>query len=99
MPVIRTDALIQQTIRSSFADCTILTIAHRLDTIIDSDRVLVLDAGRVVEFDEPSLLLKNENSMFAGMVRAAGHEAADKLQRMAENACQARLKTRFCEKL
>ena len=42
----RTDALIQSTIRSKFARCTVLTVAHRLNTIMDSDRVLVMDAGR-----------------------------------------------------
>ena len=53
-----TDSLIQSTIRSAFAECTVLTIAHRLHTITDSDRVLVLDAGRVLEYDTPAALLK-----------------------------------------
>ena len=53
-----TDALIQRTIRTAFRQCTVLTIAHRLDTIADYDRVMVLDAGRVAEFDAPARLLE-----------------------------------------
>ena len=53
-----TDELVQSTVRSAFAHCTVLTIAHRLHTIIDSDRVLLLDAGNLKEFDTPANLLK-----------------------------------------
>ena len=53
-----TDALIQRTIRTAFQQCTVLTIAHRLDTIADYDRVMVLAAGRVAEFDAPAKLLE-----------------------------------------
>ncbi len=52
-----TDALIQRTIRTAFRQCTVLTIAHRLDTIADYDRVMVLAAGRLAEFDRPVKLL------------------------------------------
>ncbi len=52
-----TDHLIQQTIRTEFAGCTVLTVAHRLNTIVDCDRVIVMDAGRVAEFGAPSELL------------------------------------------
>ena len=55
----KTDQLIQETIRSKFKDCTVITIAHRVNTIIDYDRVLVLDDGKVVEFDQPEKLLQN----------------------------------------
>ncbi|CAG2173534.1 unnamed protein product, partial [Oppiella nova] len=58
----RTDAFIQTTIHHKFIDCTVLTIAHRLNTIIDCDRVLVLDAGEIVEFDEPFALLERRDS-------------------------------------
>ncbi|CAG2116967.1 unnamed protein product [Medioppia subpectinata] len=81
-----TDALIQQTIRDKFADCTVLTIAHRLHTIMDSDRVLVLDAGRVIEFDEPHTLLANESGLFASMVRMTGKGMAQNLKEMAQIA-------------
>ena len=50
---VETDKFLQETIRSEFADRTILTIAHRINTIMDSDRILVLSAGKVVEFDTP----------------------------------------------
>ncbi len=52
------DALIQETVRAAFADCTVLTIAHRLHSILDSDRILVLEDGRVKEFDTPEHLLQ-----------------------------------------
>ncbi|XP_067948314.1 multidrug resistance-associated protein 1-like isoform X2 [Watersipora subatra] len=67
-----TDDLIQKTIRTAFADCTVLTIAHRLNTIMDSDRILVLDKGMVAEFDTPENLLKDEEGLFNGMVMEAG---------------------------
>ncbi|CAJ0961700.1 unnamed protein product [Ranitomeya imitator] len=66
-----TDSLIQGTIRKVFSDCTVLTIAHRLHTVLDSERVLVLEAGRVVEFDEPQRLVQ-KNGAFSKMVSEAG---------------------------
>lgn len=69
---VETDNLIQATIRREFATCTTLTIAHRLNTIIDSDRILVLDAGRVAEYDTPAALLRNQDSIFASLVRDTG---------------------------
>ncbi|XP_046361919.2 multidrug resistance-associated protein 1-like [Haliotis rufescens] len=67
-----TDDLIQQTIRSEFKDCTVLTIAHRLNTVMDYDRILVLDNGCVCEFDTPSSLLQQPDSIFYNMAKAAG---------------------------
>ena len=54
----KTDRLIQEVIRHKFTDSTVLTIAHRLNTIMDYDKVLVLDGGRVVEFDKPEMLIE-----------------------------------------
>jgi len=63
-----TDRLIQEVIRDKFKDSTVLAIAHRLNTIMDYDKVLVLNAGRVVEFDKPEVLIKN-GGIFAELVR------------------------------
>jgi len=68
----QTDSLIQRTIKKTFSDCTVITIAHRLHTIMDSDRVLVMDSGHAVEYDHPKVLLENKNGMFYNMVREAG---------------------------
>jgi ATP-binding cassette subfamily C (CFTR/MRP) protein 1 len=69
---LETDDLIQATIREKFADATVLTIAHRLNTIMDSSKVIVLDAGKVAEFDTPEKLLSNKRSIFFGMAKDAG---------------------------
>ncbi|CAO3631065.1 unnamed protein product [Cunninghamella blakesleeana] len=67
-----TDRCIQNTIRSEFADCTILTIAHRLNTIADYDRVIVLDQGKIMEFDTPYNLITKENGSFKEMCEKTG---------------------------
>ena len=64
-----TDRSIQETIRSKFQDSTVITIAHRLNTIIDYDKVLVMDKGTVVEFDKPSILLQNKDGVLAELFR------------------------------
>ncbi|KAJ1998706.1 Multidrug resistance-associated protein 1, partial [Coemansia thaxteri] len=63
----KTDKIVQDVIRREFVDCTVLTIAHRLNTIMDSDRVLVMDQGEIAEFDTPAKLLA-QNSHFARLV-------------------------------
>ena len=86
---LETDDLVQATIRREFRDCTVLTIAHRLEidvvlvifiatdnyrlnTIMDNNRVMVLDQGRIAEFDTPDNLLANSESIFYGMAKNAG---------------------------
>ncbi|KAG0272417.1 Multidrug resistance-associated protein 1 [Linnemannia exigua] len=81
-----TDRLLQETIKESFADCTVLTIAHRLNTIIESDKVLVMDGGVVAEFGEPHKLLQDPNGIFAELVSHAGEAASKKLANIAEEA-------------
>lgn len=68
---LETDDLIQAIIRSQFENCTVLTIAHRLNTIMDYDRVLVLDKGTIAEFDSPSCLIA-ARGIFYSMARDAG---------------------------
>ncbi|RKO90325.1 P-loop containing nucleoside triphosphate hydrolase protein, partial [Blyttiomyces helicus] len=67
-----TDAAIQKTIREDFAHCTVLTVAHRLRTIVDYDRVLVLDKGEVVEYGYPDRLLEIEGGWFRRMCEQTG---------------------------
>uniref|UniRef100_A0A673JB92 Multidrug resistance-associated protein 5-like n=1 Tax=Sinocyclocheilus rhinocerous TaxID=307959 RepID=A0A673JB92_9TELE len=66
-----TDRLIQDTIRTSFSGCSTLVIAHRLNTVLNCDRIMVLDQGQILEFDTPSNLLADENSRFRAMMLAA----------------------------
>ncbi|KAJ6501692.1 hypothetical protein C8R47DRAFT_1193380 [Mycena vitilis] len=71
----KTDSVIQSSLRNELPkDTTLLTVAHRLQTIIDADKIMVLDAGRIVEFDTPKQLLKNKH----GKLRALVDESGDK---------------------
>merc|ERR1712223_2329044 len=69
---LETDNLIQTTIRAEFDGCTIITIAHRLNTVLDYDRILVLKEGAIAELDTPRNLLKVEGGIFKGMCQDAG---------------------------
>lgn len=69
---VHTDRIVQETIRSAFKDRTILTIAHRLNTIIDSDRIIVLEKGQVKEFDTPENLLKDKEGLFYSLCLEGG---------------------------
>ncbi|KAL7728494.1 hypothetical protein ACLKA6_012509 [Drosophila palustris] len=81
----QTDSLIQRTIRVKFRHCTVLTVAHRLHTVMDSDRIIVMDAGNAVEFDVPHLLLKKSQGVLRQMVEATGGDS-DALKKMANAA-------------
>ncbi|XP_072760244.1 probable multidrug resistance-associated protein lethal(2)03659 isoform X3 [Anoplolepis gracilipes] len=73
-----TDSLIQQTVKTKFINCTVFTIAHRLNTIMDSDRIFVMDTGRLVECDHPYILLK-QKGRFYNMVWQTGSVMAENL--------------------
>lgn len=68
----QTDELIQRTIRNRFSDCTVITIAHRLHTVMDSHKILVMDSGKLIESDSPKALLNNKQSVFYKMAQEAG---------------------------
>ncbi|XP_076254933.1 putative multidrug resistance-associated protein lethal(2)03659 isoform X1 [Rhynchophorus ferrugineus] len=91
----QTDTLIQSTIRHKFSNCTVLTIAHRLHTIMDSDKVLVMDAGQVVEFGHPYELLQNKkDGIFYGLVQQTGRGMAENLTNIAEESYKKHIKNK-----
>ncbi|KAI8617195.1 P-loop containing nucleoside triphosphate hydrolase protein [Chytriomyces sp. MP71] len=79
-----TDAMIQKALREDFGNATVLTIAHRLNTVIDYDKVMVLEKGILAEFDSPSNLLSDEGSMFSALVAQTGESNASMLRDMAK---------------
>lgn len=79
-----TDQLIQHTIRQRFAECTVLTIAHRLNTIMDYHRILVMSEGRAVEFGTPSELVQIPHGVFREIVMATGPVEAENLINLAK---------------
>ena len=83
-----TDAQIQHTIRHEFTDCTVLTIAHRLDTIIDSDYILLMEDGQAREFGPPCKLLSDTESAFSKLVAETGPEESAKLRSRAFEVAQ-----------
>uniref|UniRef100_A0A1X7UA79 Uncharacterized protein n=1 Tax=Amphimedon queenslandica TaxID=400682 RepID=A0A1X7UA79_AMPQE len=80
---LETDAIIQQVIRKQFSGSTVLTIAHRLDTVMDSNRIMVLRSGQLVEFDVPHLLLSDSSSYLSKLVQQTGAISDTKLRNIA----------------
>ncbi|WOL02147.1 ABC transporter C family member 10 [Canna indica] len=64
-----TDAILQKTIRTEFADCTVITVAHRIPTVMDCNMVLAISDGKLIEYDEPEKLMKTEGSLFRELVK------------------------------
>jgi ABC-type multidrug transport system ATPase subunit len=91
---LQTDKLIQQTIKENFKNLTVLTIAHRLNTIMESDKILVMDAGVAVEFGPPLALLERSEGHFTSLLRETGHESFKKLKKIAEDKAFSSGKTR-----
>lgn len=73
-------------LRTRFQDTTLLTIAHRLNTIMDYDRVLVMDAGQAAEYGSPVELLAREDGIFTELVDATGPESAKALKEIASQS-------------
>lgn len=80
----QTDALIQKTIRDKFRDYTVITVAHRLHTVMDSDRILVMEAGSAKEYDIPYKLLQMNDGILRSMVEATGPQECEHLRKIAE---------------
>ncbi|EDW08107.1 probable multidrug resistance-associated protein lethal(2)03659 [Drosophila mojavensis] len=81
-----TDKLIQETIHTKFAQCTVLTIAHRLHTVMDNDSVLVVDAGKIIEFGAPHKLLQLENSALLKLVNQNDKLTVNQLKKIAADS-------------
>jgi ATP-binding cassette subfamily C (CFTR/MRP) protein 4 len=79
----RTDQMLHESLHNSFGNATVIAVAHRLDTVIDHDYILVLGQGKVVEFGPPSELLRNKGGAFDTMVEDTGETTSSELRRRA----------------
>jgi len=84
----RTDQMLHESLHESFSDATIIAVAHRLDTVIDHDYILVLGQGKILEFGPPSELLRNQNGAFFSMVEDTGETTANELRQRAFRTAQ-----------
>ena len=84
-----TDTAVQETIRRAFTKSTIVTIAHRLNTIIDFDKVVVMDAGKVAEHGSAHELLKKPDGLLSKLVKSTGESSATELRKRAKAAAAA----------
>ena len=84
----KTDETIQKMIRKEFGQTTVITIAHRLNTIIFYDKILVLDNGEVQEYDTPLKLVKDPNSFLGKLIRKTGKTFMEKIVAMAEKGSE-----------
>lgn len=78
------DYLLQKTIRKHFAHCTVLTIAHRLNTIMHADRVILMDAGKIVEFNHAHCLLQNSDGFLTKLINEIEPNDAQSLKEIAQ---------------
>ena len=69
-----TDDMVQRLIRSVFNQCTVITVAHRIATIADSDKILVLSGGEVVEYDTPSVLEARTGSLYRSLLESSEYK-------------------------
>lgn len=72
---VKTEATIYKAMNEAFKNSTVITVAHRLNTVINSDRILVLEGGLLKEYDNPQVLLKNPNSFFASLYNESQKES------------------------
>uniref|UniRef100_A0A7S3L4V8 ATP-dependent transporter ycf16 n=1 Tax=Amphora coffeiformis TaxID=265554 RepID=A0A7S3L4V8_9STRA len=88
----QSDSFIQQMLRTRFQNTTLLTIAHRLHTIMDYDIVVVMEKGKCVELDHPARLLEDPDGIFTSFVEATGHDSAAELRHIAQKSWDTRKK-------
>lgn len=79
-----TEELIKRLVRKHFKECTVITISSKLKDVLDNDRILVMDKGRLVEYDRPNVLLERKNGFLVRMIERTGIEVDEHLRRIAE---------------